>query len=56
MNSKDKLIESENNPNFDAELAEQEELAKQFEAQEKVRKIDEAVKLLQDNGFIVTIG
>ena len=53
--SKFDLMEEEANPNYSSEQEEQLELKKQFEAKEKAKTIQEAVKLLQDNGFIVTI-
>lgn len=56
MNGKAELLEQENNPNYESEQAEQAELKKQYDAQEKTRQIDAAIKLLQANGFLVTIG
>ena len=53
--SKIDQIESEENPNYEADKAKQKELKDDFDSEQKVRDIKAAIKLLQDNGFLVTI-
>ena len=53
--SKIKLMEEESNPNYKKEQEEQEALEEQFDAKKKTQDIQDAIKLLRENGFSVAI-
>lgn len=53
--SKINAMEEESNPNYEEDQEAQLKLQEQFDAQNKSKKIQEAIELLQDNGFLVTI-